>query len=161
MTEKRRAPIEVLERLAEAMLEYTSNGKRFCGKLGTLAGDDHDAVVDALAALRAATAPLRTRAAVDAEIATLLREDVAHGPAVDCLGYDRTAKKLRLLCSEPTSEEPAPPIDTSFPEPCSCDEALHLKERLRCIRAHTLNYEPGCQVGALLAIRALCEPGAL
>ena len=148
MTERRRAPIEVLERLAEA---FDSNWKNDAPG----AVERYAELMAAHQAYRAATAPLRTRAEVDADIATLLREDVAHGPAVDCLGYDRTAKKLRLLCAEPTSDEPAPPIGVSFPEPCSCEESTALHGRLRRIHQLTLTYDLTSREGAVTAIQAI------
>ncbi len=98
---------ETLERLAKAVdawygMETTEQQPGWC--------DESKEMFRTLSAYRAESTPkLRTLAEVDREIGALLREDVAHGPGIDCLGYDPTAKKLRLLCVERVAPEPEKP----------------------------------------------------
>lgn len=99
----RRAPIEVLERMAEIAAE-TWEG---------VADEQLPSVVRAtVSAYRAATTPLRTRAEVDAEIATLVRDYHRHItrpgwkklPDWDSFSTEQT-NDLNRLCSEPTRDE--------------------------------------------------------
>lgn len=84
---------KVLEALAKAVDIWLHCNP----KLGTSA-----CTKEALAAYRAATAPLRTRASVDAEIAGYVRSKTMV-PLGACF-FDMT--KLSRLCSEPTRDEP-------------------------------------------------------
>lgn len=92
MTERRRAPIEVLERLADAV-DREFNGERATAD-----------VREWLSAYRAATAPLRSRADVDAEIATVVR--TLSPEMLRRAGYST----LVDLCSESTAPEPEPDL---------------------------------------------------
>ena len=107
-------------------------------------------VREALAAYREATAPLRSGAVVDAEIARLTRECVENEWAGGEDDYERW-ERVTALCREPTSgSSSAPaakesrdnagvsagPANEDEPEECGCDEANALKfevERLRLL----------------------------
>lgn len=100
MTEKRRAPLEVLERLAEADVALTD---AVDGKEGVSPALYERLFADrcaALAAYRAATAQLRTRAEVDAEIAATCRA------ATQIPAGKLDVMALNRLCSESTTDEP-------------------------------------------------------
>lgn len=165
----RRAPIEVLEALAEAVTVARERG----WTLPTNVEPAHDAY-------RAATAPLRTRAEVDAEIVDEVRH-AAHLLQGD--GYG----KIVSLCSEPNRDEPeterisdrrcrrccalfATPVerlshegsctnattdhdaDLIEPERCGCEEAEALKAKVRHIREVCGRYAVSCCAGDVLRI---------
>lgn len=100
MADRRRAPIEALERLAEAVDAYANQNHMF--------GSEHVTPVrETLAAYRAAVAPLRTRAEVDAEIGRIMRDAYSAGPgAVSFSAF--TSLHLSRLCSEPTAPDSGP-----------------------------------------------------
>jgi hypothetical protein len=132
MTEKRRAPLEVLERLAEAVDEW-AGGVSFYPNSSEPGKLLHEAVCNALAAYRAATAQLRSRAEVDAEIVGLVRSFVDDKGMAEEGRYWDLRSKMFSLCREPTSgpgDESAP----EDPEACSCDESEGLKRKLLDIR---------------------------
>lgn len=117
-------------------------------------------------------APLRTRAEVDAEIASLVRTIVdAVNP-----NYEAAWRRIRGLCREPTALAPEPecaycvphlcpehqPLPTAQraldsdkpelqdPEPCGCEETDALRERLKSIADWVLDAQ-----GAVKNIRRL------
>lgn len=100
----RRAPIEVLEALAEAAEEYESEP----------VAEARDRVIAAIAAYRAATAPLRTRQEVaEQALETLQRylliSETNEGECSDILAATWTnLEELagEMTCSEPTRDEP-------------------------------------------------------
>jgi hypothetical protein len=91
MTTKRRAPIEVLEQLAMAVCEDEDHGRLM---------DISEHCRTALRNLRAATAQVRTRVEVDAEIADVVRmlADIGAIPGM----AKSNADELYRLCREPT-----------------------------------------------------------
>lgn len=178
MTERRRAPIEVLERLAEAV---DKQDKRYPGEVTA-------DVRDALNVYRAATAPLRTRASVDAEMGRIVRSSITRGLGVACSTIDELAR----LCSEPTADDPEAEsiqerhermnmagigkmfdtlgkkwarepnattdhdADTREPELCGCEEAEALRERLVAIRKVCESFT--CSVCAVDVLAILGPP---
>lgn len=96
MTARRKATLEVLEALCEALCACPGVW------LGASDSPEWNALSDAHDAYRSATAPLRTRAEVDAEIAGYVRSKTMV-PLGACF-FDMT--KLSRLCSEPTRDEP-------------------------------------------------------
>lgn len=88
----RKAPESVMSALCEAVLDLAP-----CALPAHL--DQY------VKAYRAATAPLRTRASVDAEIGRIMRDAYSAGPgAVSFSAF--TSLHLSRLCSEPTADEP-------------------------------------------------------
>lgn len=152
MTEKRRAPIEVLERLAEAQANIYRD----------LHNGDERLPPD-VAAYRAATAPLRTRAEVDAEIVDMVRmSGSTPGVPPELSPSSHYLRRLSDLCSEPTADDhgssstpaakesrdnagvsagPANALvdrvlasDEPEPEKCGCDESEGLRRELEKFR---------------------------
>jgi hypothetical protein len=160
MTERRRAPLEVLERLAEAAAEYWQGMKHAVNE------PRRNHLLDCLETYRAATSPLRTRAEVDAEIATCTRLHVRYwgtdGPD-NVHAAETRWKGIQRLCSEPTTDEPEPNATTDHdadlrdPEPCGCEEAGELRARLTRIKSMAGTYRSGEPYSALAAIRKECE----
>lgn len=160
----RKAPVEVLQALCEALDAAEP-------RMSTPLGPRTKA---ALKAYRVAIAPLRTRAEVDAEIGRELRSSVIGNLACnDCLcpenlndnpDSNERAKRLRALCAEPTSPDPAPEPSTfttrhgdvidlgAEPEVCSCDESEHLIRKLQYIREVCGRYQASCCAGDVLEI---------
>lgn len=142
MVTNRKAPESVCRELAEAADDWYERkldaepAQGWCAEAKRL--------FYAIKAYRAATAPLRTRAEVDAEIATIVRH--AHGSGVvhvHTSNVDVTAR-VEQLCDEPTADGPealdalfgvAPDLPLEDPEPCGCEEGDALKRELRGCRA--------------------------
>lgn len=98
-----------------------------------------DRIMPLVLAYRAAVAPKRSRAERDAH---LVRVVLAAMPAEKWEELGLLA--IADLCGEETAPEPAEgPLDIGFPdpEPCSCDEALALKERIAQALAHIEHVE--------------------
>jgi len=122
MTTKRRAPIEVLEQLAHDVEHWDRTFPH--------AVPGYGGVRDSLAAYRAATAPVRTREQVDAEIVAIVRGGKLHQTGM----YSTIAD----LCREPTDFGPSGESTDPPPSPatgatftaCSCEEALDLRARI-------------------------------
>lgn len=182
MTEKRRAPLEVLERLAEAAAEYTRQMRS-----DDVEDPDFGPVDRAYDAYLAATAPLRTRAEVDADIVAEARAAFRDGhPHIPIL-----VAAMHRLCSEPTTDEPKESnearhermnmagigkmfdtlgrkwarkpnattdhdADLRDPELCSCEEVEALRERLAAIRKVCESFT--CSVCAVDVLAILGPP---
>lgn len=137
----RKAPIEVLERLAEAVDRWSDYR---CGFSDATETDGHYLECRrTLAAYRVATAPLRTRASVDAELTGHIRESVTTKAHIN----DIWERVLRL-CSEPIADEP---------EAESNEYDLASDEILQIVR-YWFNYNNlhGIPEYALEQLRALC-----
>lgn len=123
----RKAPIEVLEALAEDQVAIYKD-----------LPDGHEFLPANVAAYRAATAPLRTRAERDAEITKLVLGWSDAGCGL-MMGEERLMM-LRRLCSEPTRDETEPNATTDHdadlrePEACSCEESEALRWIVRDAR---------------------------
>jgi hypothetical protein len=168
MTERRRAPLEVLERLAEA-LDLWAGGVSFYPNSSEPGKPLHEAVCRALAAYRAATAPLRTETAVVLDIGHHVRACVRLG---ELRMTADEKQRLEDLANEHTAPVPEKPplrvhdLRATFsgsvsdePEACSCDESEGLKRELRGCQAslasRTCEAKDACQ--KLLDIRTEYE----
>jgi hypothetical protein len=118
--------LAILERLAEDLSVYETK----VDDIDTLEPEGKR-LAESLAAYRAAKAPKRSRAEVDAEIVGAIREAFAR----NALNRETLRENLRGLAREETAPEAEPaeiPLDIDFPDPdpCSCDEALALRRKL-------------------------------
>jgi|ERR1041384_7962228 hypothetical protein len=96
---KREASVETMRRLCEAADSWFSGDPIRRGR----------PIDDAIAAYRAETAPLRTRAVVDAEIARAVRSVFADLHPDTMPDWMRgTIEALRRLCLEPTAPDDGP-----------------------------------------------------
>jgi hypothetical protein len=160
MTERRRAPLEVLERLAEAVNEFWDRPED---------SKPLHTVRVALNAYRAATAPLRTETAVVLDIGHHVRACVRLG---ELRMTADEKQRLEDLANEHTAPAPEKPplrvhdLRATFsgsgsdePEACGCEEAEALKRELRGCQAsltsRTCEAKDACQ--KLLDIRTECE----
>lgn len=137
MSSRREAPVEVMRELCEAVdaAAVAADDPRGCPpELFERAFRER---CEALAAYRAAIAPkLRTRAEVDAEIATIVRTAYGSGTFHIRCGCAEVSPRVEELCREQTAPEPPQLIDCEFPEPdpvpCDC---VVLRDQLHRIRA--------------------------
>lgn len=146
MTEKRRAPIEVLERLAEALADWSAPGYFPMYQTNDPHAAGHNRVAEALAAYRAAVAPLRT-------VSEIIREWQRADPGLK-------GGTLRELVEALDREETEPNALTDHDadrreERCSCEESTALHGRLRRIHQLTLTYDLTSREGAVTAIQAI------
>lgn len=128
MSEKRRAPTEVLERLAEAVDEHA--------RINDPGGTSPSRYREQLAAYRAAVAPLRTRAEVDAEIvATVRAKDGWHNSARLCELISEPTAMNSGPSSADTEEVPSPrpPVSPAGADYSVCDACDgHIAHRCVC-----------------------------
>jgi hypothetical protein len=166
---KREAPESVMRDLCEAVdawygMDNTEAQPGWC--------EESKRMFAAMQAYRAATAPLRTRAEVDAE--RLLNLDAWRA---NVISSTELCMRDSILCSEQTSgpggEDADPPpcappgatysplvervLASDEPEACSCDEALALREKLEHIETECELYFRGKKLApeAMTAIRGL------
>lgn len=146
---RREAPLSVLKDLAEAFSQYPPEH---------MTGNQEDA----LAAYRAATAPLRSRAEVDAS-----KLHCASAYFNGNMGIDTARAEWARLCSEPTSDpNPSGPggesalvervLASDEPDPCGCEQSEALLQRLGRIRSLAVTYPSNEPHTALGAIRKVC-----
>ena len=118
---------------------------------------------------RAATAPLRTRQEVDAEIANLCRDKVTLPRPIDLDEVSRISKRIEELCREPTADEPekarsrrecgdcgllyeGDECPAHEPEACGCEETEALKRKLQHVREICGRYGASCCAGDMLTV---------
>jgi hypothetical protein len=144
-----KASRETLERLASATHEWAGDFPEQPGYAG-----ESKELCRALVVFRAecdVRSRLRTRAEVDVDLASILRENTETTKALCGVMLDmRDTTRAKLLCAEPTAE---PDLDLGQfevdPDPaehvCSCGEAGKLKERIaeleQQLTDRTGNYE--------------------
>jgi len=146
-----RAPRELLELLAHESVTYWHTPGPGPKPLST-------GVCGALDAVCKAARRLRTRAEVDTEIANLVRERATMPRPYDLDEVSRIARRIEVLCREPTAEA-APPGD-ELAAGGACEGCRDLRARVRNIYHLTLTYSSGRAVATIQAIREASAPGA-
>jgi hypothetical protein len=134
------------ERIAAALALAEADEFHYRNKDNKFAHDAHMAALEAYRAT--APKPLRTRAEVDAEIATVMRVAFGAGSVQVRSGAVNMTSRLEELCDEPLAPDPTdsgsgrdddagPPLvppspaGAAYPEHCTCD-ALKLKPLELC-----------------------------
>lgn len=108
MPDHREAPVEVMRRLCEAVDAAAAAADDPRGCPPELFQRTFNERCDALTAYRAAIAPKRTRAEVDAEIVTRVRARVLASQGLpDIIQGETLSRDLFALCREDTAPEPA------------------------------------------------------
>jgi hypothetical protein len=151
MTEKRRGPESIQSQVRADLVErerlgierygtalYPHNGRDALQDAYEEALDMCQYLKQALVEKGAATAPLRTRQEVDAEIAERVRQYHRHEPPGIRSWCESLVEDINRLCSEPTADEPSlvdRVLASDESEACSCDESEALKRELRGCQA--------------------------
>lgn|GEM_PF-6279169 len=144
-----RTPRALLEELAHESVTYWHTPGPGPKPMGT-------GVCRALDAVCKAARRLRTRAEIDTEIANLVRERATMPRPYDLDEVSRIAKRIELLCREPTAEA-SPPGD-ELAAGGACEGCRDLRARLRNIYHLTLTYSSAA--ATIQAIREASAPGA-